>query len=182
MTSQITSQSNIALSGYAHLTEDQFGELLATSAPAVDSNSASVESHLLSCKQCACEVASLREAVALFRQATSDYADNQLYRMPRITLPSRRVVSPTLEPGWLVAAAVIVLLSILPMQITRRHLLQPRSPSAAAISNNLSESDEALLEDVDRYTSALVPAPMQALADPTTSLSTPTQSFVQRKD
>lgn len=182
MTSQITSQSDIASSGHTHLTEDQFGELLATSAPAVDSNSASVESHLLTCKQCACELASLRGAVALFRQATSDYADNQLYRMPRIALPSQRVVSLGLEPGWLVAAAMIVLLAILPMQITRRHPLQPRSPSAAAISNNLLESDEALLEDVDRYTSALVPAPMQALADPATSLSTPTQSFAQRKN
>lgn len=182
MTSQITSQSDIAPSDHTHLTEDQFGELLMTSASAIDSNSASVKAHLLSCKQCACELASLREAVALFRQATNDYADNQLHRMPRIAFPSRRVVSPALESGWLVAAAVIVLLAILPMQITRRHPLQPKSSSAAAISNNVLESDEALLEDVDRYTSASVPAPMQALADPTTSLSTPTQSFAQRKD
>lgn len=182
MTPQLTSQSHIASSGHTHLTEDQFGELLADVTPAAESNSSPVEAHLLLCAQCASELATLRESLVLFRHATSDYADNQLHRIPRITLPSRRVVSPILEPAWLVAAAAIVLLAILPMQISRRHPLQPLNPSAAAVANYPSQSDEALLEEVDRDTSAAVPAPMQALADPTTSLSTPTQSSAQRKD
>ncbi len=180
MTPQLTSQSDIA-SGNTHLTEDQFGELLAASAPAADSNSSPIDAHLLSCAQCASELATLRESLALFRHATSNYADSQLHLMP-IALPSRRIVSPILEPAWFVAAAAILLLAILPTQIARLHPLQQRLTSAAAVANNSSESDEALLDDVDRYTSASVPAPMQALADPTTSVSTATQSSAQRKD
>jgi hypothetical protein len=52
----------------------------------------------------------------------------------------------------------------------------------------VAESDEALLEDVDRELSASVPAPMQALADPTGEdsaqppMQSATQTESQRKD
>lgn len=183
MTPQLTPQSNFASSGHTHLTEDQFAELLAASAPAADSDSALVEAHLLSCKQCASELATLRESVALFRHSAIAYADSELRRMPQISLPRRRFFSPALEPAHWIAAAAILLVALLPMQISRQHVLQQRSTTAAAVANNHPESDEALLDDVDRYTSASVPTPMQALADPTTSVSTTTtQSSAQRKD
>jgi hypothetical protein len=53
----------------------------------------------------------------------------------------------------------------------------------------MAESDEALLEDVNREESASVPAPMQTLADPTDSVAstsadieTSIQTSDQRKD
>jgi hypothetical protein len=62
------------------------------------------------------------------------------------------------------------------------------SAAAAGAIAKVAESDEALLEDVDRELSASVPAPMQALADPAgedsaqPSIQSDTQTDLQRKD
>jgi hypothetical protein len=178
---QLTLQPNIA----AHLTEDQFGELLTDSSQAASSPA---QAHLLSCDQCAAELFTLRDSLSLFRHAASAYADNELRRLPQISLPSRSIVSTALGPTQWVAATAIFLVALLPMQIARQHSLRSAPAVSASVSSDLdqSQSDEALLEDVDRDTSALIPEPMQTLADPTANFSTSTdtsiQSSVQRKD
>jgi hypothetical protein len=70
------------------------------------------------------------------------------------------------------------------MQSLRQHSFRSAPAVSAAASDSASESDEALLEDVDRDTSASVPAPMQALADPTDSISSTASvsTSEQRKD
>jgi hypothetical protein len=81
------------------------------------------------------------------------------------------------------------------MQMFRQHVLQRVPAVSAGLSGNAteykseaeSESNEALLEDVNRDLSASVPTPMQALADPTTgalstAIESPTQTSDQRKD
>jgi hypothetical protein len=68
------------------------------------------------------------------------------------------------------------LTALLPLQVMRRHTLAPpaASVSSVAVSNTASDtqSDEALLEDVNSEISASVPTSMQALADPTADAST----------
>jgi hypothetical protein len=186
MTPQLTLLPNLVPGhpGPAHLTQEQFGELLSVPACTADPAPASAEAHLLACEHCAAELASLRESLSLFRQASNAHADNQLRQMPRVSLPARGVFSPALEPTWWVAAAAIFLAAILPMQSLRQHTFRSAPAVSATTSDSATESDEALLEDVDRDTSASVPAPMQALADPTDSMS-PTafiSTSVQRKD
>jgi len=192
MTPQLTPRHIIAATPRplsAHLTEDEFDELLTHPAPVDGSKSEPAQAHMLSCDRCTAEFVTLRESLCLFRDAASTYADDELRRLPRISLPSRRSVSPALEPAWLVAAAAICLAALLPIQLPRQHSLRPQSTVSAAIADNASEaqSDDALLEDVDRDSSALVPAPMQSLADPTASITsirtgTSVQSSDQRKD
>jgi anti-sigma factor RsiW len=190
MTPQLTLPQKIAAHvGPTHLTEDQFSDLLARSPQTDSSNSAPSQAHLLTCEQCAAELATLRESLSLFRRAASAYADDELRRLPQMSLPSRRIFSPALEPTWLVAAAAIFLAALLPMQLARQHSFQPARALSASVSTDVaeSESDEALLDDVDRDTSASVPAPMQALVDPmagisSTSTGTSIQSSAQRKD
>jgi hypothetical protein len=168
----------------AHLTEDQFGELLSVRTSAVYPALASAEAHLLACEQCAAELAGLRESLSLFRMASNAHADNELRQMPRVSLPVRGAFSPALEPTWWVAAAAVFLAAILPMQSLRQHTFRSAPAVSVTASDSATESDEALLEDVDRDTSASVPAPMQALADPTGSISSTASvsTSVQRKD
>jgi hypothetical protein len=176
----MTPQLNFHLSS-PHLTEDQFGELLAgTSGPALES----AKAHLLACDQCSTELAGLRDSVSLFRQASNAYADHELRRMPPVSLPARGILSPALTPTYWLAAAALFLAAMLPMQSLRQHAFRA-VPAVSSGAESASQSDEALLEDVDSYTSASVPAPMQALADPnlsSTGITATTQNSDQRKD
>jgi hypothetical protein len=176
--------------GEGHLTEEQFGELIAASAKAA-ADIAPAEAHVRGCEPCAAELASLRECLSLFRDASTAYADRELRRIPRVKLPARRpLFFPSLEPAyWAVAAAAIFLAALLPMQTLRRHAVQP-APAVAVGAANASvgtESDEALLEDVNREESASVPAAMQALEDPSgsttsTGIETSNETSDQRKN
>jgi hypothetical protein len=190
MTPQFAPQPCIAAGVHlrdAHLTEDQYGELLAQSTEITDSPSAPADAHVLTCEQCAAELATLRESLSLFRQASNAYADNELRRLPQVSLPARRLFSPALEPAYWAAAAAIVLAAFLPMQVMHQHSLQIAPSVAISVADRPVQSDEALLEDVNREISASVPTPMQALADPTVAVaSVDTGSSVttstQRKD
>jgi hypothetical protein len=166
----------------AHLTEEQFGDVLAhTSGPALES----AEAHLLACDQCASEFAGLRDSLSLFRQASNTYADNELRRLPPVSLPARGILSPALAPTYWLAAAALFVAAILPMQSLRQHTFRAAPAVSSSTPESASQSDEALLEDVDSYTSASVPAPMQALADPnlsSTAITATIQNSDQRKD
>jgi anti-sigma factor RsiW len=149
------------------------------------------EAHLLVCEQCAAELASLREAISLFREASNAYADEELRSRPRWILPARRSHSQSLVPAYWVAAAAMFLTALLPLQVMRRHTHAPPAAgvSSVAASNAASnaQSDEALLEDVNSEISASVPTSMQALADPsddasTASIATSDTTSNQRKD
>jgi hypothetical protein len=171
-----------------HLTEDQFGELLSESSPTPGASPATA--HLLACEQCASELATLRQSLSLFRHASTAYANNELRQMPQMSLPvSRPLLTPVTQATWAFAAAATFLIALLPMQAYRQHTLQPARAIAAGPSSLAaeSESDDALLNDINQEVSASVPAPMQALADPladassneiAASVSTPNQ----RKD
>ena len=181
MTPQLARQLKVVTS--AHLTEDQFGELLAGDAQ--QPIPASVQSHLLVCEKCAAELDGLRESLFLFQQATGAYANNELQRVPRVSLPDRPLspaLAPAFEPAyWLAAAALLA--GLLPLQTLHRQAVPP-APAVASGNTAESQSDEALLNDVDREVSASVPASMQALADPVVGEDTETsaQTSTQRKD
>jgi hypothetical protein len=191
MTAQLKSQPDITTCfnpGNAHLaphlTEEQFGELLCASS-AIE-NASPAQAHLLVCEQCASELAGLRNSLALFHEASTAYADNQLRRLPQISIPAARPILPVLlEPAYFLAMAAILLAAILPIQTWHRHFAPQVPASTVSVQDRPAESDDALLEDVNRDLSASVPAPMQALADPTgaaeiqTSIQNPDQRNIQ---
>jgi anti-sigma factor RsiW len=193
MTPQLTTQPGLADSapGETHLTGEQFGELMARPAESAGAELALAEAHLLVCEQCAAELASLREAICLFREASSTYADEELRRRPSWILPERRSFSRSLVPAYWVAAAAMFMTALFPLQVLRRHSVAPApaavSSVAASDADRDAQSDEALLEDVNSEISRSVPASMQALADPSddetavnSETSVPTSN--QRKD
>jgi hypothetical protein len=135
-----------------------------------------VEDHLRACPLCDAELRSLQDSLTTFREATTSFANQELAllraRTPRratILLDTDRFYrKPFL---WAVAAVLLVgatLGSLLPLGLHR----QPaRHSSVAAVvplhpSSPASESDQALLEEVDDDLSTSVPSAMQPLSDP----------------
>ena len=189
MTPQLRTQPGLADSapGESHLTGEQFGELMAGTTEAAGGELALAEAHLLVCEQCAAELASLREAICVFREASNAYADEELRLRSRWILPERRSTSLSLVPAYWVAAAAMFLTALFPLQLLRRHNVAPPPAVATSNADRSAQSDEALLEDVNSEISATVPTPMQALADPgddetaaNSETSVPTSN--QRKD
>lgn len=177
--------------GKSHLTGEQFGELMAGTTEAAGGELALAEAHLLMCEQCAMELASLREAICFYREASNAYADEELRQRPRWILPARRSTPRSLAPAYWVAAAAMLLTALFPLQLMRRHSIAPAAASvssvAASDAGRDTQSDEALLEDVNSEISASVPTSMQALADPsddasTASIATSDSTSIQRKD
>jgi len=174
-----------------HLTEVQFGELLDGSANRTDRIPdralTPAEEHLLVCEPCAAELATLREALMLFRAAATAYADDQLRNSAPIPIPARPLVSPAARPMYFAAAAALLLAAFVPMQLLHSRSQQApqqvaTTSAAVDVQTYATESNEALLDDVDRAASASVPDSMQALADPAANTDLSVDKSTQRKD
>jgi hypothetical protein len=144
-----------------------------------------VEDHLRACPLCAAELRSLQDSLTTFREAATSFADQELALL-RARTPRRPARLPVTLAGdrfyrkpflWAVAAVLLVgatLGSVIPMGLHRQHA---RIASVAAVtalhpSSPASESDQALLEEVDDDLSTSVPSAMQPLSDPLAADST----------
>ena len=155
-----------------HLTHEQLCDMvLARSPHPLSSDYAALQHHLGACPACAAELASLRTSLTLFREASTFYSQQHLTRLRAdtiATLPKRLV-----QPIYWAAAAVLCIAAALPITLHRQN---PSAP-AASTSATTSQSDEALLEEIDQELSTPIPSPMQPLADPTaSSAATPSTS------
>ena len=170
-----------------HLNEVQFGELLDGSAKKADRTLTPAEEHVLICEQCAAELATLREALMLFRGAITDYADDQLRNAPPVQIPAHPRIAPALRPMYFAAAAALALAALVPLQMLHQRSQQAPQPvpitsAAVDVQTYATESNEALLDDVDRAASASVPDSMQALADPSANNDLSSQNRNPGKD
>jgi hypothetical protein len=163
-----------------HLREDQFGDLLTMPAAAAEEHP-----HLRACEQCAAEFAAVRESLGLFREASHAHAEAELRRLPQMAHPSNRLISPARQPAWWLLAAAILLAAVFPAQMHRLRTAHTAADAGAIATASSSQSDEALLDDVDRESSASLPDSMQTLADPSdpsASSDSSTTITTQRKD
>lgn len=174
-----------------HLNEEQITDLLIASPQelSTDAGLTAVQTHAAECPECAAEVARLRDSLAFFREASAAFADQKMDRIPAWRPPVQRAVSHYHPAFWAAAAAAVVLVAFAPLQTAYRHAhpdqiqvaadsgktssateiqtastAQPVSPSEAAAG---AQSDEALLDDVNRQLSASLPASLEPLDDPT---------------
>ncbi len=159
-----------------HLTEAEFGEIVSGCDALQDRALTPAEEHLLTCEQCAAELEGLRESLALFRSAANAYANAELRHIPPVALPARRsplAVFATTRGMYLAAAAALALAAFLPIKTLQRRSTRPApaggAPAATGFQHYATESNEALLKDVDQAASASVPDALQALADPAVS-------------
>jgi hypothetical protein len=155
MTPHLASEASIIPSNDGHLTEEQFGELIAeSSVQALRSRATARGAHLrviassapLSSPACS-------ECLSLFREASTAYANRELRRRTAgraSGAPPPLCSSPGFKPAYLAAAAALVLAALLPMQLLHRRAPHPAPAVATKAAPAAAESDEALLEDVNR--------------------------------
>ncbi len=147
--------------------------------PKVDSDV--VQEHLRACLICSAELKSLRDSLSHFRDASVSFARQefaQSYAQRSSIAPPHSFLS---QPLYWAAAAVVFVAALFPLSMHRQ---RPTSPVArtTATSSSLptTESDEALLADIDQKVSADVPSPMAPLADPTAGTTSTTSNSNQR--
>jgi hypothetical protein len=140
-----------------------------------------VQEHLRACLICSAELKSLRDSLSQFREASVSYARQefaQSYARRSSIAPPHSYLS---QPLYWAAAAVVFVAALFPLSMHRQHSASPVARTAISTSaRQATESDEALLADIDQKLSADVPAPMAPLADPTAGTTSTTSNSHQR--
>jgi anti-sigma factor RsiW len=165
-----------------HLTHEQLCELLLDDPSPREATSNVVQEHLHACILCTAELESLRSSLSLFRSASTSYANQQFERSSlrsRSIAPPQRYLS---QPLYWAAAIVLLVAASFPLSLHWQHAQTPATIAISSPHATEAESDDALLEDVDRSLSANIPSPMESLADPTASVSAEDNTSNQRKN
>jgi hypothetical protein len=166
-----------------HLTHEQLCDvILADSSLPREGTSTIVQDHLHACLHCSAELDSLRASLALFREASTSYAGQQFAR----SLMQRGSIAPPqhflTQPLYWAAAAVLLVAASFPINLYRQQQHHPLPAATSVMAPHTTESDEALLEDVDQTLSADVPSPLEPLADPTAGSTSADPTTHQRKN
>jgi hypothetical protein len=174
-----------------HLTHEQLCDLILAerSLPLEDEStddlklgSDIVQAHLRACPLCSAELTSLRDSLSHFRDASVSYARQefaQSYANRSSIAPPHSYLS---QPLYWTAAAVVFVAALFPLSMHRQRPITHGVTTATLSSPQTTESDAALLADIDQEISADVPAPMQPLADPTAGASSATSASDQRSN
>ena len=172
-----------------HLTHEQLCDLiLADSSLPFEGNSPNdsdvVQAHLRACLLCSAELRNLRDSLSHFRDASTAYARQefaQSYAQRSSIAPPHSFLS---QPLYWTAAAVVFVAALFPLSMHRQRAIAPVTATAVSASPQTteSESDDALLADIDQKVSADVPSPMEPLADPTAGAASTTSTSNQRND
>jgi hypothetical protein len=139
-----------------------------------------VHEHLRACLICSAELRSLRDSLSHFRDASVSYARQefaQSYAQRSSIAPPHSFLS---QPLYWTAAAVVFVAALFPLSMHRQHPAPVAQTTATSASRQTTESDEALLADIDQKLSADVPSPMEPLADPTAGANSTTSTSDQR--
>ena len=172
-----------------HLTHEQLCDLiLADSSLPLEgefqndlkSDSDVVHAHLRACPVCSAELRSLRDSLSHFRDASVSFARQefaQSYARRSSIAPPHSYLS---QPLYWAAAAVVFVAALFPLSMHRQRPVSPVTATVASASPQTTESDEALLADIDQKVSADVPSPMEPLADPTAGTTSTTSTSDQR--
>jgi hypothetical protein len=139
-----------------------------------------VHEHLRACLICSAELRSLRDSLSHFREASVSFARQEFahsYAQRSSIAPPHSFLS---QPLYWAAAAVVFVAALFPLSMHRQHPTAPAARTSLTSPVQTTESDEALLADIDQKLSADVPAPMAPLADPTAGATSKTSNSDQR--
>jgi hypothetical protein len=172
-----------------HLTHEQLCDLILADSSLPDEvglesnvqNSDILQAHLQACLVCSAELTSLRDSLSHFRDASVAYSRQEFAQSyaQRSIAPPHSYLS---QPLYWAAAVVVFVAALFPLSL--RHNIPTGLGTAAttSASTRISESDEALLADIDQKLSADVPSPMDPLADPTAGTAQATSTTDQRSN
>jgi len=158
-----------------HLTDAQMFGLL----DAPDDTDASTRLHLVGCPSCQSEFSTLRSSLTNFRAAATNFASaeapalasNRVARSIARARPSR-----FRRHAWatsIAAATVLLAISVPFVHPGHKPPAAQKSPvTSTADVNSPVESDDALLDGIQRDLSTSIPPSLEPLAVPSTSSST----------
>jgi hypothetical protein len=109
--------------------------------------------HLTECASCRVAVARLEQGVTLYRNAAVEWSAECLATRPQHPHIVVRKGLPAFALRWAIAAAVLLVLALLPF-----HAWSPRP-----VQRTAEISDDVLLQQVDDQVSVAVPASMESL-------------------
>jgi hypothetical protein len=172
----------------SHLTHEQLCDLLLSgqsrdawvlSSPELDA----ARDHIQECKACSEEFATLSDSMQLFRSTADSWSSQEWSRKSLVQASTLKpVTSGSRLRGlfrqpllWGASAAALAIAVAIPftlhrMDNTAGNDASISTPSAYTKAVN-TQSDEALLEEINQTLSSSVPSPMQPLADPTDQAS-----------
>jgi anti-sigma factor RsiW len=174
-----------------HLTHEQLCDLILTDSSlsrkdefqaSINDNTDVIDAHLQACPVCSAELKSLRDSLSHFRNASVSYARQefaQSYAQRSSIAPPHSFLS---QPLYWTAAVVVFAAALFPLSMHRQRPISPLPVTTASASPQTTESDEALLADVEQKVSADVPSPMEPLADPTAGAISTTSDSNQRSN
>jgi hypothetical protein len=175
-----------------HLTHEQLCDLiLADSSLPLESESQCttepdsdvIHAHLRACPVCSAELRSLRDSLSHFRQASTSYARQEFalsYAQRSSIAPPHSYLS---QPLYWTAAALVFVAALFPLSnMHRQRPITSTTMTTSSASIQTTESDEALLADIEQKVSADVPSPMEPLADPTADATSTTSTSEQRSN
>ena len=163
-----------------HLTHDQLCDLILADRSLTTENESQslgadsdvVHAHLVACPLCAAELTSLRDSLSNFREASTAYARQefaQSYAQRSSIVPPHSFLS---QPLYWAAAVVVFVAALFPLSMNRQHHNAPAVVTTSSVPSQTTESDDALLADIDQKVSADIPSAMEPLADPTATATT----------
>ncbi|MDE1177842.1 MAG: hypothetical protein PW789_14775 [Edaphobacter sp.] len=172
-----------------HLTHEQLCDLLLSNHATDEWIFASPEleaahDHVDGCPSCAAELATLVQSMTLFRTSTDAWSHHaqshqSLVQASSLKQAARHRSGLLHAPLAWAAGAALALAIAVPYTIHHMDTVADEAASvntpAARETPRTTQSDEALLEEVNQTISSSVPTPMQPLADPTASQTTSSQ-------
>ncbi len=156
-----------------HLTHEQLCDFVLDLAPhPLSSDFAALQQHLSGCPSCAAELANLQGSISLFRDTSTACAHQHLaeFHANHTALTPRP--HAFFHPIYWATAAAMIVAAAIPLTL-HRPSQTPSAPAATVTTSaTATQSDEALLEEINQEISTPVPPSMQPLADPTDTSAT----------
>jgi hypothetical protein len=164
-----------------HLTHNQLCDLLLADqqndASTSEAQVSEIQDHLRDCYACSAELATLTTSLTGYRETAHTIAQRNFTPLPRTAPAPLLAHHSLLHPIYWAIAATALVIALLPFTPPRHaSVIQPQPTRAAAPVAGSTESDAALLEDINNDLSASIPPPMQPLADPTPSSASNTDT------
>ena len=153
-----------------HVTDEQMYELLQPNASELP--------HLQICPECQAEVSILRQSVANFRSAATGFAAVEALKHPPLAARgSSWFFGPKVWAASFATAAAVLAVSISMLHPVHNSTgTQPSRSGSAPQAALTTESDDALLEGIQRDLSTSIPPSLEPLAVPAASSGTSTQN------
>ena len=161
------------MNSHTHLTHQQLCDLLIDTPTQQNESDTSAHDHLRGCYACAAELATLAASLSNYRDTAHAIAQRDFTASPRtVPTPLLSQHSPFHPVYWAIAATALVI-AVLPFTAPRHSPVVPPQPTHAAVTpaTPTTESDAALLDDINQDISVSIPPSMQPLADPTAATS-----------